>query len=227
MINTTSERWPLLLLPILFLFIGLPVTAGDLWKEATEENETNKQQLPSSYGQLPREPIQKHDLVTILIQEQATAESRARTRREKETSWEAQLAEWIRFKSTNDKTGLQLEEALPNLNPGIDLESEYEDEARGRTQRDMTLTDRVTAEVKQVLPNGNLVLEARKVRKINGERETLRVTGVARPEDINRENEIVSEKLANVFISTDGKGTVSGIQGRGILSTLLDTIWPF
>ena len=79
--------------------------------------------------------------------------------------------------------------------------------------------------IKYTLPNGNLVIEGTRFVQVNKETQKLIITGVIRQDDINADNTIFSESIANADIRYDGKGTVGDRQRKGILSQLLD--WLF
>ena len=90
-----------------------------------------------------------------------------------------------------------------------------------------TYTFTITAQIIDIRPNGNLVLEAKKRRKVNGEVETIRLSGVVSPQYVNASNQIRSRDIHDLDIEYDGKGTTSDLTKRGWLSWLLDKIWPF
>ena len=78
-----------------------------------------------------------------------------------------------------------------------------------------------------IKPNGNLVIEARKRRQVNGETETIRVSGVVSPNSVSANNVVKSSDIANLDIEYDGRGTTGDQTKPGILGWLLSQIWPF
>ena len=54
----------------------------------------------------------------------------------------------------------------------------------GSTQRNSDVRARITARVVEVLPNGDLRIEAVKLVRINKETEQVAVTGIVRPNDL-------------------------------------------
>ena len=87
---------------------------------------------------------------------------------------------------------------------------------------------RVTAEVVEVLPNGNLILEARKKVTINEEMQEIMLTGTVRPEHVMPDYSVMSRYLADVDMSLQGEGPVTrGGSRRGWLARIIDIIWPF
>jgi flagellar L-ring protein precursor FlgH len=59
-----------------------------------------------------------------------------------------------------------------------------------------------------VLPGGNLVIEARRQIQVNGERETLTLRGIVRPEDIGPSNAVLSTAIADLVLEYGGKGVI-------------------
>ncbi len=98
---------------------------------------------------------------------------------------------------------------------------------KGSVSRSNKMTAKITAQVIEVMPNGNLRIAGKKFITINGEQQYLLITGVVRPDDIASDNTILSEKLADVQIEYNGRGILSAKQKRGWASILLDLIWPF
>ncbi|MBL7048046.1 MAG: flagellar basal body L-ring protein FlgH [Nitrospira sp.] len=97
----------------------------------------------------------------------------------------------------------------------------------GDTKREGSLIATVTARVMEVMPNGNLVLEARKELTINEERQTLVLQGMVRSDDIDASNTIASNKIADARIFYVGKGVINEKQKPGWLVRGLDQVWPF
>ena len=82
----------------------------------------------------------------------------------------------------------------------MDLKFTKDFEAEGEYARRDNFTARLTAEVLQVLPNGNLILESRTQMKQDQEAFTLKVTGTCRPEDVTPANTILSSQLHDLKI---------------------------
>ncbi|WP_412503588.1 flagellar basal body L-ring protein FlgH [Shewanella indica] len=91
-----------------------------------------------------------------------------------------------------------------------------------------SLSGQISANVMQVLGNGNLVIRGEKWITINNGDEFIRVTGIIRPQDITPENTIDSPKVANARIQYSGTGTFAESQKVGWLSQFfLSDWWPF
>jgi flagellar L-ring protein precursor FlgH len=68
------------------------------------------------------------------------------------------------------------------------------------------------------LPNGNLEVSGDKWITINQGRELVRVSGIVRPYDVQPDNSVSSEKVADARIVYSGKGTIADANAHGWLS---------
>ncbi len=100
-------------------------------------------------------------------------------------------------------------------------------EGKGTTQRKSNVTARITARVIEVLPNGDLRIEAVKQVKINKETEQLAVTGIVRPNDLAADNSIETLSIGDLRVEFNGKGIASADNAPGWLFRFFDKISPF
>lgn len=91
-----------------------------------------------------------------------------------------------------------------------------------------SLAGSISANVMQVLSNGNLVIRGEKWISINNGDEFVRITGIIRAEDISPDNSIESPRVANARIQYSGTGTFADSQQAGWLSRFFYSgWWPF
>ena len=170
-------------------------------------------------GDLARDlrATQLHDLVTIVVNEATSAVSTGATN----TSRKSSVATTV----TNLGTQLKAASALANL---ANASGNQSLQGQGTTSRDSTLTTTISAEVRYVFPNGNLLIEGRKELYVNGEHQTVTLRGIIRPDDITPANTVSSGQVASMDILVNGKGVVSDAVKRPfILYRLLLGLLPF
>jgi flagellar L-ring protein precursor FlgH len=154
------------------------------------------------------------DIVRVIVVESASAKKTATT----QTS-----------RTSGKKGAVNTFPGLRNnpLAKGVDLSSENSFSGSGSISAEGELKAEVAAVVKEVLPNGNLLIEGRRQIVINGEKQTIYVKGFVRPSDITPQNTVLSINLADSEIRYEGEGIVSRQQKPGFLSRLLDWLWIF
>jgi flagellar L-ring protein precursor FlgH len=100
-------------------------------------------------------------------------------------------------------------------------------EGNGQTQRDSDVRARITARVVEVLPNGDLRIEALKLVRVNKETEQVAVTGIVRQNDLRKDNSIETIYIGDLRVELNGKGVASADNAPGWLFRLFDKISPF
>ncbi len=86
------------------------------------------------------------------------------------------------------------------------------------TDRTVTYKDTITAQVMQVLPNGNLIVQGKKATINSGEKVNLIVSGIVDPRFLARDGSIASNQVANFQIALVGEGTVSRSNNEGFIN---------
>lgn len=150
------------------------------------------------------------DVVTILISEVSSSTFSAGT-----------------TASKSDRTDIAkgIGPVLANILPAWGLGADSKVDGRGSTQQTGRFNARMSAVVKQVLPNGTMLVEGTRSITTNKETQTFVLSGVVRIDDVRPDNTIMSESLANATIKVEGKGLIADRTRRGILTRILD--WLF
>ena len=84
--------------------------------------------------------------------------------------------------------------------------------------RTMGISDSVTVQVVQMLPNGNLMVQGKKTLLNGGERVDLLVSGVVDPRFIDQKGQVSSKNVANFQFALAGKGAVTRAGNEGIIN---------
>jgi flagellar L-ring protein precursor FlgH len=95
------------------------------------------------------------------------------------------------------------------LNPLLAANSSSALKGQGATASNTTFATSLTGQVIAVLPNGNLVVEARRKIFMNNQHEDIIVRGMVRIGDISPGNTVASTALSNLEIEMKGKGIIS------------------
>lgn len=85
----------------------------------------------------------------------------------------------------------------------------------------------VAAMVREILPNGNLLISGSQELRVNFELRELIVSGIVRPRDVSRDNTISYDKIAEARISYGGRGRLSEVQQPALLHQIFDLVRPF
>lgn len=121
-----------------------------------------------------------------------------------------------------------LETKLPSLIDPTNLAALSRDtkfNGTGTTSRTGALTAVLTARVAEVLPSGDLVLEGIREIEINGDRQIVVLTGVARQADIAPGNVLSSASIAQLRIRYFGKGLMKDSLTPGWLIRVLNKLF--
>jgi flagellar L-ring protein precursor FlgH len=158
-----------------------------------------------------------YDLVTIVVADKASAVSSGVTNTQRKSSAKASV--------TALGGAIKATRPLANL---ANTAGDQQLQSQGTTSRDTALTTTITAQVVNVLPNGNLVVQGQKLINVNSEHQTVTVRGIVRPDDLSSTNQVASDRVAMLEVRVDGKGVVNDAVKRPfILYRLLLGLLPF
>lgn len=82
----------------------------------------------------------------------------------------------------------------------------------GSTERSEKLNLLVAAVVTGVIENGNLLISGSQEVRVNHELRILNVAGIVRPQDVDSNNQIAYERIAEARISYGGRGRLTEVQ---------------
>jgi flagellar L-ring protein precursor FlgH len=191
-----------------------PVTdrrsSGSLWNESADTLFTY------------RRAARVGDLITVVIAEESNASRDANTSLSRSSSMDAGVGALFGLMKA-------LKRAHPSLDPSklLSAMTKNDFEGKGLTQRSGKLKATVTSRIKKVLPNGDFFIEGHKVVMVNDEESHIYVSGVVRPSDVQADNSVRSERVADMQVEYTGRGPVADKQRPGWFSRILDWINPF
>ena len=162
------------------------------------------------------------DILTVLITIDDSAQISTATTRKRTSGNDASIGT-----SLGSLFGTKVPGVDVSPSGGISTAGTMSDGGTGSVNRNEKLTTNVAVVVTQTLPNGNLVIEGHQEVRVNFEIRDLVVQGIVRPEDIQSDNTILSEKIAEARISYGGRGQITDVQQPRYGQQVMDVILPF
>ena len=165
------------------------------------------------------------DLVTVRIVESSSAQNSNNTSTGKSTNYDANIASILGLPTNLGMTDFM---GLGNdFDPTISAGTSSSFSGTGSKSRRDTVSATIAARVVDVLPSGNLVIEGQREIVVDEEKQTLTVTGVVRPKDIDASNTVLSSQIADAQIRYSGDGVLTDANRKGWMARLIDWVWPF
>jgi flagellar L-ring protein precursor FlgH len=110
---------------------------------------------------------------------------------------------------------------------GVDASAGKKFKGDGKYERSDRFTDRITATVIDVKPNGVLVLEARRTIQKDEEVQNLVLSGECRREDVTQQNTVLSNQLADLTLLVNNSGDVREATEKGFLTRVFENVFNF
>lgn len=168
------------------------------------------------------------DILTIRMEEMTQGQKQAETKTNKLSTFNTNNGSTTNNPSIEDLGTLQpvffgsgIKQAI--FNTGSDLQFN----GKGQTQQSNRLSGTISVTIVRVLANGNMVIQGESWVTINQGREYVRLTGIVRPEDIDANNTISSQRITNARIAYSGNGQVANVTRGGLLTQLFAKFFPF
>jgi len=155
-----------------------------------------------------RRPGRAGDIVTVLVDEKTDTQDKATTDLKKSAS-----------NSVSDGTGVL--KFIRNLG----LTSQNDAKGDSSIKRNHYGRTTLSCVVTEVLPNGNLIIEGTRDVRTSEETLQLQLVGVIRPQDVDSNNQIRSNLIANAELAIRGRGALSRTQKPGIITQVLQAVF--
>ena len=163
------------------------------------------------------------DILTVVVTINDQAQLQNETKRSRDNTDTANITNMFGFEG-------KLANFFPKaVNPAslVNEGSTLSNDGKGSVARQEQIDLRVAAEIVQVLPNGNLVLQGKQQVGVNFDIRELTIKGVIRPQDVSSENTITYDQIAEARIEYGGKGSITDVQQPRYGEQLLDILMPF
>lgn len=168
--------------------------------------------------------IEVHDLVTIIINESSKQSSQQKLDTKTDSGLRGSLKDF-------PDLGKLLEAELTNgaSSPVATVDVSGGDNFKGdaKYERNDRFTDRISAVVIDVKPNGTLVLEARRTVTKDDEVQTVVLSGMCRREDVTNANSVLSSQLADMTLTVTNEGELNQANKPGWITRAFRTIFDF
>lgn len=207
-----NVRWPRIAAATLMIAVMLPLTAQpqSLWRtDASRPMFADKKAVTSG------------DILTVVVQETTTTTKNNKTATSKSSAVDASITSF--FYDPSATKFITKNGELPALK--FDAKNDYS--GGGSINNSENIIARVAVQVVDVLPNGNLVIEGKRETAFSGERQTVVLRGVVRPEDVTSANTVLSYNIFDATIQVIGKGTITDSQRKGWFTRFWDKLSPF
>lgn len=156
--------------------------------------------------------IRAGDVLTVVLQETTQANRRSGTTQGKNSS--AAIASPMLLNQT--------------IKGQIGTDAQRSFDASNTATQQNTLQGAITVVVHEVLPNGLLHIRGEKSLTLNNGEEFVRVSGYARVADIDTDNRLSSQRIANSRITYSGRGALGDTQQPGWLMRFFNSpLMPF
>lgn len=109
------------------------------------------------------------------------------------------------------------------FNPTVSFSNSSDYSGTAGASQSNSLDGSISVSVVKVLSNGNLVVRGEKWLMLNNGNEYIRVSGIIRSEDVNPDNTVSSQRIANARIQYGGTGDFAATQERGWLSKFFNS----
>lgn len=171
----------------------------------------------------PPKEIKKHDHVTIRVDIVARTQQESELQRRRNSTYDALLRSWVVLEGLT-----QIRKA-----PQTDGQQRVQGQLNGqlRTEGDLLTSESmkfdIAAKVVDILPNGNLVLEARRTVHHNEETWIVALTGICSRDAIGPGNLVLSKDIADLEVTKEEEGHIRDTYKRGWIQRWWDRIKAF
>lgn len=194
-------------LAVLLAALALPAFAGSLWPASGS----------GAAGMFAdRKAANSGDILTVVVAESAVAQNSQSKKSERDSSVDDALTRFI-------YTGLATHGGEL---PGTSGAGKSTYSGGGEISNSQSLTARAAVLVTDVLPNGNLVIEGVRVVTFSGETQYVVLHGLVRPDDVARDNTVLSSNIADARVEFYSEGSLTDAQKRGWFAKLYEKLRP-
>lgn len=167
------------------------------------------------------------DIITISLSEEMSASKKDESKYDKSNSQDYGITTPLTVNTPSGILGTAVKRATDPINGlGFGYGSTSAFSGKSDVKQDSSLTGAIAVTVVEVIPNGNLVVRGEKWITIHDGDEVVQFAGIIRPEDIQPDNTIASEKVADVRLVYKDVGMSGDTARAGAMTQWLNKYWP-
>lgn len=168
-----------------------------------------------------------HDSVTIIIDETTSSEITSSNDLKRDSSNSMTLTNWLTPSLSGGPNLKQRGEEAGGNTPKLSYTNSRAHKSDSTIEREQVFSSTLTGEVVEVLPNRYLVVQARKTIAVNGEVQTVIVTGTVNPDHLDSNSAVSAEYIMDMNVRYSGSGPMSRMDKRGWGAKVIDFLNPF
>lgn len=168
-----------------------------------------------------RIPTMVGDTLTVVIQEKSSTSATEKVNESRKSNLTEAVSPGVNLPFVPNGIASSLGKISLNAN------SNATHTGSGTNQVSTSFISSISVTVTEILANGNLVISGEKQVRINGDTESIRLSGIVNPRDITTDRSVSSLKVADARIEQQTRGNNRLYNDPGWLTKIFLSIMPF
>lgn len=195
-------------LAVIFHFVSADCAQGQsLWQKRARNRENIFRDVKAR---------KTGDLLTVLVNIKSDVKNENRRQMNKTTAADA-----------SGDTGFSGSAGAGSLQANYKTDSKRNFSGNSSVSLANNFSDQFTVAVLDVQPNGNLIIGGKRRILVEGDERTIILTGIVRAVDIQHNNSIQSQHVANLSVQYAEQGQTKSFTRQGWLLRKINDVWPF